>query len=93
MTAIRKTTAAITTAVMMGAGLAGPASADSAWVSDFELRQAGVIQGPKEPQPMKPGYFADSGQSHAQETAETSDVSDMETRPSGQILGLRDPGR
>ena len=61
MTRIVKTTAAITTALMMGAGIAAPASADSAWPDVGERAGNEWTPGDGEPRPMDRSYFEDRG--------------------------------
>lgn len=54
-----KTTAAITTALMLGVAAAGPASADSAWPDVGERAGNKWTPGDGEPRPMDRSYFED----------------------------------
>ena len=57
MSRIAKTTAVISTAVLLGAGFADPASADSAWPDVAERAELDWTPGDGEPQPMDRSYF------------------------------------
>jgi hypothetical protein len=74
MTAIRKRAAAITTAVLLGAGLAAPAQADSAWLGLAERAKSDWTQADDGPRPMDPSYFADKNEtSRAEDRAAESE--------------------
>lgn len=59
MTRIAKTTAAVAAALMLGAGVAAPPNADSAWPAVGERAGNAWTPGEGEPRPMDPSYFAD----------------------------------
>jgi hypothetical protein len=78
MSRIAKTTATITTALVLAGGLAAPANADSAWPDVGERAGSEWTPGDGEPRPMDRSYFEDRNSSSRASVGDQNEAQDAD---------------